>query len=95
MQLFEREKAAGLVSNLCPNAADPQSVGVSCKDDAQRQPHCDTSSHGQFDSDDSPDDYETSSEWKFEGHLHFAAGRWPRGKPYEDAVRAAVEEKYS
>ena len=35
-------KTADLVSNLCPNASDPQSVGVSCvssKDDAQREPH--------------------------------------------------------
>ena len=42
------------MSNLCPNASDPQS-----------------------DSGDLPDDHETSSEWKFEGHIYFEADRWP------------------
>ena len=43
---------------------------------------------------DLSDDHETSSEWKFEEHIYFEAGRWPVGKTYEDAVRAAVEEQY-
>ena len=36
--LREREigKAAALKSNLCPNASDPQSIGVSSKDSARR-----------------------------------------------------------
>ena len=92
--LREREigKAAALKSNLCPNASDPQSIGVSSKDSARRDSPCGTSS--QSDSEDLPDDHETSSEWKFEGHIYFEAGRWPAGKTYEDAVRAAVEEQY-
>ena len=92
--LRERElgKAAALVSNLCPNTSDPQSIGVSSKDSARRDSPCGTSS--QSDSEDLPDDHETSSEWKFEGHIYFEAGRWPAGKTYEDAVRAAVEEQY-
>ena len=92
--LGERElgKAAALVSNLCPNASDPQSIGISSKDNARRESPCCTSS--QSDSEDLPEDHETSSEWKFEGHIYFEAGRWPAGKTYEDAVRAAVEEQY-
>ena len=39
-------------------------------------------------------DNKTSSEWKFEEHIYFEAGRWPAGKTNEDAVRAAVEEQY-
>ena len=94
--LREREsgKTAALVSNLCPNVSDPQSIGVSSKDNARHESHCGTSS--QSDSEDLPDDHETSSEWKFEGHMYFDAGpgRWPAGKAYEDAVRAAVKEQY-
>ena len=60
------DKAAALVSNLCPNASDPQSIGVSSKDNARRESPCGTSS--QSDSEDLPDDHETSSEWKFERH---------------------------
>ena len=59
---------------------------------AQQEFHCCTSSHCQSDSDDSLDDLETSTEWKFERHLYFAAGRWFAGKTHEDAVRSAVEE---
>ena len=62
------------------------------KDNAQRQLPCGTSS--QLDSEDLPDGNETSSEWKFKGHIYFEAGRWPAGKTYEDAVLAAVEEQY-
>ena len=51
-------KTAALVSNLCPNASDSQSIGVSSKNDAQRDFLCGTSSHRQSDSDDSPDDFE-------------------------------------
>ena len=80
------------MSNLCPNASDPQSIGVSSKDSARRDSPCGTSS--QSDSEDLPDDHETSSEWKFEGHIYFEAGCWLAGKTYEDAVRAAVEEHY-
>ena len=92
--LRERElgTAASLVSNLCPNTSDPQSIGISSKDIARRDFPCGTSS--QSDSEDLPDDHETSSEWKFEGHIYFEAGRWPAGKTYEDAVRAALEEQY-
>ena len=32
----ELGKAAALVSNLCPNASDPQSIGVSSKHNARR-----------------------------------------------------------
>ena len=92
--LRERElgKAAALVSNLCPNASDPQSIGVSSKDNFRRESPCGTSS--QSDSEVLPDDQETSAEWKFEGHIYFSAGRWSSGKTYEDAVREAVEEQY-
>ena len=85
-------KAAALKSNLCPNSSDPQSIGISSKDNARRESPCCTSS--QSDSEDLPEDHETSSEWKFEGHIYFEAGRWPAGKTYEDAVRAALEEQY-
>ena len=56
--------------------------------------HIISSWHGQSDLDDSQDDHETSTEWKFKWHLYFAAGRWPTGKTYKDAVRAAVEEQW-
>ena len=55
---------------------------------------CTSSSHCQSASDDSLDDLETSTEWKFERHLYFADGRWFAGKTHEDAVRSAVEEQY-
>ena len=92
--LREREigKAAALKSNLCPNASDPQSIGVSRKDNFRREFLCGTSS--QSDSEVLPDDQEISSEWKFEGHIYFSADRWSAGKTYEDAVREAVEEQY-
>ena len=92
--LRERElgKAAALVSNLCPNASDPQSIGVSSKDNFRRESPCGTSS--QSDSEVLPDDQETSSEWKFEGHIYFSAGCWPAGKTYEDAGWAAVDQQY-
>ena len=80
------------MSNLCPNASDSQSVSVSSKDTARRESHSGTSSHNQLDLDDLPEDHETSSEWKFERHIYFAAGRWPSGETYDDIVRAAVEE---
>ena len=88
--LGERElgKAAALVSDLCQKASDLQSIGVSSKDNAQRESPCGTSS--QSDSEDLPKDHETSSEWKFEGHIYFEAGRWPAGKTYEDTVWVAV-----
>ena len=54
--------------------------------------HC-TSSHCQSDSDDSHD-LETSTEWKFEGHLYSAAGHLSAGKTYVDSVRASVEDQY-
>ena len=82
------------MSNFCPNASDPQSVGVSSKDKAQRQPHCCTSSHSQPDTDDLSDDHETSSGWTFEGNIYFGAGRWPAAKTYENTIRAAVEKQY-
>ena len=89
--LRERDfgKAAALVSNLCPNASDPQSIGKSSEDNARYESPCGTSS--QSDLEDLPDDNETSSEWKFEGDIYFEAGRWPAGKTYEDAVREAAE----
>ena len=83
------------MSNLCPNASDPQSIGVLSKDNSRRESPCGTSS--QSDSEVLPDDQETSAEWKFEGHIYFSAGRWSSGKTYEDAhaaVREAVEEQY-
>ena len=91
--LWERElgKAAALVPNLCPNESDPQSIGESSKDNFRRESPCGTSS--QSDSEVLPDDQETSSEWKFEGHIFFSAGRWSSGKTYEDAVLEAVEEQ--
>ena len=49
-------RTAALVSNLCPNASDSQSIGVSRKDNALRDSLCGTSSHRQSDSDDSPND---------------------------------------
>ena len=57
--LRERElgKAAALVSNLCPNTSDPQSIGVSSKESPRRDSPCDTSS--QSDSEVLPDDQET------------------------------------
>ena len=92
--LLERElsQAAALVSYLCLNASDTQSIGVSSKDNARREAPCGTSF--QSDSEDLRDDHETSSEWKFEGHIYFEAGRWSAEKTYEDAVQAAVEEQY-
>ena len=87
----ESGKTAALVSNLCPNTSDPLLANLWSRDDAQLDCHCSTSSHGQSDSDNSPDDQETSTEWKFNGHLYFAAGRWPAGKTYEATVWAAVE----
>ena len=44
--LRERElgKAAALKSNLCPNALDPQSIGVSSKDNFRHKSPCCTSS---------------------------------------------------
>ena len=38
-------KYAALVSNLCPNASDPHSVGAYSKDDAQLESHCCTQSN--------------------------------------------------
>ena len=91
--LWERElgKAAALVPNLCPNASDPHFICISSKDNFLCESPCGTSS--QSDSEVLPDDQETSSEWKFEGHVFFSAGRWSSGKTYEDAVLEAVEEQ--
>ena len=80
----ESGKIAALMSNLCQNASDPPSVDVSS-----------TSFHCQSYSDDLPDDHETSSELKIEGHIYFAVGHLSAGEPYEDAFRAAVEEQFS
>ena len=63
----ELGRTAAFVSNLCPNASDSQWIGVSSKDNAQRDSLCGTSSHRQPDFYDSPDDLEKSAEWKFEG----------------------------
>ena len=91
----ELGKAAALVSNLCPNASDPQSIGVSSKDIFNvNPPVAHHLSSSQLDSEVLQDDQETSSEWKFEGHIYFSACRWSAGKTYEDTVRAAVEEQY-
>ena len=90
----ELGRTAALVSNLCPIAADSQWIGVSSKDNAQRDSLCGTSSHRQSDSYDSLDDLENSAEWKFEGYLYFTGCRWSAGETYEDALRAAVEEQY-
>ena len=73
---------------------DPQSICVSSKDNARRESHWGTSSPSQSNSEDLPDDHETSSEWKFERENNFEAGLWPAGKTFEDAVRAAVKEQY-
>ena len=80
-------KTAELVSNLCPNPSDPQSIRVSSKDNSLLDSLCGTSSHCQSDSDDSQDDLEKSAEYKFKGHLYFAAGSWSTGETYEDTVR--------
>ena len=76
----ELGKTAEFVSNLCPNAQNPQLVGVLSKDDAQGESHRGTSSHAQSDSDNSLDDHETSPERKFEGHLYFATANGLKGK---------------
>ena len=47
------DKTVELVSNLCPNPSDPQSIGVSSNDNSQLDSFCGTSSHCQSDSDDS------------------------------------------
>ena len=73
-------KTAELVSNLCPNPSDPQSIRVSSKDNSLLDSLCGTSSHCQSDSDDSQDDLEKSAEYKFKGHLYFAAGSWSTGR---------------
>ena len=92
--LGERDlgKAAPLVSNLCPNTSDPQSISVSSNDNARRESTCGTSS--QVDLEDLLDDHKISSEWKFEGHIYFEAGCWPAGKTYEDAVRALMKTQF-
>ena len=59
----ELGKTAALMSNLSPKASAPQLVGVSSKDNTQCETHCCTSSHCQSDSEDWPDDHETSTEW--------------------------------
>ena len=76
--------AAALVSNLCQNASDPQSIGVSSKDNLIRirRIHRMITKHPQ------------NGSLNFEGHIYFEAGRWPAGKTYQDAVGAAVEEQY-
>ena len=84
IQARELGKTAALVSNLCQKASDPQLVCVSSRDSAQGDSQCCTSSHGQSDSDYSPDVHEKSTEWKFKGPFHFAAGHWPA---YDNAVR--------
>ena len=61
------------------DALDPQLVGIPNKDDAQRESHCCTSSHCQFDFEDSQDGHEISTKLKFEGHLHFVAAAGPQG----------------
>ena len=76
----ELGKTAALMSNLIPKASAPQLVGVSSKDNTQCETHCCTSSHCQSDSEDWPDDHETSTEWKCEGYLYFATARWPAGQ---------------
>ena len=45
--ILDRElgKNVALVSNLRPNARDPQSVGEASNDDAQREPKSGVSSH--------------------------------------------------
>ena len=65
IQARELGKTEALVSNLCPNASDSQSICVSSKDNAQRDFLCCTSSQCQSDFDDSPDDLENSAEWKW------------------------------
>ena len=89
-------KTPALVSNLSPNSSDPRSIGVSCKDNPQlwRDPLWGRSSFRQSDSDDLLNDPEKSAEWKFGGHLRFAACRWSAGETYEKAVLAAVDEQY-
>ena len=47
------DKTVELVSNLCPNPSDPQSIGVSSNYNSQLDSFCGTSSHCQSDSDDS------------------------------------------
>ena len=56
IQAIESGKTAALASNLCQEASELQSVGISSKDNAQRESHCSTPSHCQIcqsDSDDS------------------------------------------
>ena len=55
---------------------------------------CRPSTQSQSNVDNSHDDFETSTEWKFEGHLDFAAGQWTAGETYEDKNWAAVKEQY-
>ena len=78
-------------SNLCQilqeNSSDPQLICVLSK--TMLDASCPVAHHQ-----DLQYDNKTSSEWKFEEHIYFEAGRWPAGKTNEDAVRAAVEEQY-
>ena len=39
------DKTAALVSNLCPDASDPQLVGVLSKEDAEQDSHCYSATH--------------------------------------------------
>ena len=56
----------------CPNTSDTQFVGISSKDSSYWEYSFGISSYGQSNLDDLPHDHETSSEWKFEGHLYSA-----------------------
>ena len=44
----ELGKTAALASNLYLNASDPQSVGLSSKDNARRESHCATSCYSHY-----------------------------------------------
>ena len=48
----------------------------------------------QSDSDNSPDDLEEFTKWKFKWHLYFAAGKRTAGTTNEDTFREGVEEQY-
>ena len=87
IQARELGKTSALVSNICPNASDPQEVCILSKQESTMAHHLIASliwtTHQMI--------LKISTEWKFEAHLYFLADSRSAGNTYEDTVWSAVE----
>ena len=89
-------KIAALIPNLGPNAPVwdvPESIRKPSHDNAPREFQCGTSSHEQFDSDESQEDLEKSTERIFQRYLFVCFDGWHTDETHEAEVRAVVEQQ--